>query len=282
LAPTTTSTTTLAPTTTTTTTLAPTTTTTTTLPPTEFSEVEFTIEAPYSLIDTPENMTIYSNELKTEIASVTGSPYDSITLTNTRPGSIINTVRLETIYVELLQYIVQNGLFSITIDGVTYPAIASSFVILDNICFRKGTIILTPSGYKCIESLTIGDFVKTAQGHLVKIQYITSFIGRDNKCPLNLLHKGSLGTNKPVTDLYMSEGHAYCNNGIWCHMKCSSIAMKLDEDDIEYYNIVLDNYLENTLVASGVEVESLFKMKDLDMKWNCGKDNCKPVITRRK
>ena len=65
-------------------------------------------------------------------------------------------------------------------------------------------------------------------------------------------------------------------------MKCSSIAMKLDEDDIEYYNIVLDNYLENTLVASGVEVESLFKMKDLEMKWKCGKDNCKPVITRRK
>jgi hypothetical protein len=56
--------------------------------------------------------------------------------------------------------------------------------------------------------------------------------------------------------------------------------MKLEEDNIEYYNIAVDNYLENTLVANGVEVESLFKMPGLDMKWNCGKDNCKPIITR--
>ena len=80
----------------------------------------------------------------------------------------------------------------------------------------------------------------------------------------------------------MSEGHAYRKDGHWCHMKCSSVAMKLQEDNIEYYNIALDNYLEHTLVANGVEVESLFKNPGLEMKWNCGKDNCKPIITLRK
>jgi hypothetical protein len=58
--------------------------------------------------------------------------------------------------------------------------------------------------------------------------------------------------------------------------------MNLDEDNIEYYNIVLDNYLEHTLVANGVEVESLFNMPGLEMNWNCETDNCKPVITRSK
>ena len=80
-------------------------------------------------------------------------------------------------------------------------------------------------------------------------------------------------------DLYMSEGHAYRYKGRWTHMKCSSVAMELDTDDIEYYNIAVENYIQHTLVANGVEVESLFNMKDLEMTWNCKTDNCKPVIT---
>jgi hypothetical protein len=54
--------------------------------------------------------------------------------------------------------------------------------------------------------------------------------------------------------------------------------MEIDVDDIEYYNIAVENYLENTLVANGVEVESLFNMKGLEMTWNCNTDNCKPVV----
>ena len=76
----------------------------------------------------------------------------------------------------------------------------------------------------------------------------------------------------------MSEGHAYRNKGLWTHMKCSSIAMKLDVDNIEYYNIAIDNYLEHTLIANGVEVESLFNIKNLEMTWNCSIDNCKPQL----
>jgi hypothetical protein len=143
-------------------------------------------------------------------------------------------------------------------------------------------MILTPGGYRAVETINSGDVVTTAQGRVVKIKKVTSFTGTVDKCPLYVLHKDSLGTNMPLTDLYMSEGHAYRHNGQWCHMKCSSAAMKLDVDDIEYYNIVLDNYLENTLVANGVEVESLFNMNGLEMTWNCGTDNCKPVIAVKK
>jgi hypothetical protein len=227
-------------------------------------------------------MAEYKVNITEQIVSVTGAPPDTIIITSVTPGSIVNQVRLPTIYVPSLQYAVQNGLFEITIDGVTYQAIPSSFIILNNICFHKGTVILTPSGYKTVDSLNVGDLVKTAQGRVTKIQNITSFIGKADKCPLYVLHKDSLGTNKPIRDLYMSGGHAYRNEGHWCHMKCSSVTMKLDENNIEYYNIVLDNYLEHTLIANGVEVESLFKMPGLDMKWNCGTDNCKPIISIKK
>jgi len=266
---------------TTTTTSTTTTTTTTTKPPIEYSEVEWATNAPYSLLNTDEKKVTYKANLKDQVVIVTDAPADTVTVLGVRPGSIINTVRLPTIYVPALQYMVQNGLFYITIDGVTYPAIPNSFIILDNICFKKGTMILTPNGYIPIETLTSNDFVVTAQGRITKIQSVVSFVGRANKCPLYVLKQGVLGISKPITDLYMSGGHAYCNKGRWCHMKCSSVAVKLGEDKIEYYNIVLDNYFQHTLVANGVEVESLFKVSGFEMTWNCRRDYCNPVISEK-
>ena len=283
LPPVTTTTTTAAPITTTTTTLPPVTTTTTTvapttLPPTENSIVQFSIDAPFSLLDTEIAMAEYIINLKNQIASYSNAPENTIEVLSVTPGSIVNKVSILITNVPQLQYAIQNNYFEITIDNVTYPAIDNSFIVLDNICFNKGTMILTPSGYRAIETLKSGDLVKTAQGRVTKIVEVTSFIGRADKCSLYVLHKDSLGANKPIMDLYMSEGHAYRNKGNWCHMKCSSTAMKLEEDNIEYHNIVLDNYLEHTLVANGVEVESLFKIPRLKMTWNCGTDNCKSVI----
>jgi hypothetical protein len=147
-----------------------------------------------------------------------------------------------------------------------------------NICFYKGTNILTQNGYRPIECLKELDIVKTYQGNYIKIQKIIKFLGKQERCPLYVLQKSSLGSSLPLMDLYMSEGHAYRHKGRWTHMKCSSYAMKLDIDDIEYYNIVIDNYLQHTLIANGIEVESLFNMKDLEMTWNCGIDNCKPQL----
>jgi hypothetical protein len=167
-------------------------------------------------------------------------------------------------------------------DGSTLVDYANFFTITENICFKKGTMILTPNGYRAVESLNSGDLVKTAQGRVTKVQTVVSFTGKVNKCPLYVLKTGVLGANKPIADLYMSEGHAYRNRGYWCHMKCSSVAVKLYEDNIEYYNIVLDNYFEHTLVANGVEVESLFKVNGLVMTWNCNKDHCKPIISVKK
>jgi hypothetical protein len=246
--------------------------------PTINATVKFSINANYyTIITNLQALANYKNTLIDQIVAYTSAPRTTITILSILPGSIVNELTLPTEYVAALQNAVQNG-FYITINGVTYQAIPGSFVIVDNICFQKGTMILTPSGYKSIESLTKGDLVTTAQGVIVKIQKVTSFVGKQDKCPLYVLSKDSLAPNMPLMDLYMSEGHAYRYNGKWSHMKCSSLAMKVDLNNVEYYNIAVDNYMENTLIANGVEVESLFNMKGLKMTWGCKTDNCKPII----
>lgn len=271
-----TTTTTTTPTTTTTTTI----TTTTTQPVYKYVTVEFAINADYyKLIFDNASLLNYIDVLIDQIVSVTGAPRNSITILDVYSGSIVQIVKLPYEYLDALRNSILGGYFDIIINNIAYYAIPSSFKIIDNICFHKGTMILTPTGYKAIETLNIGDYIKTAQGKKVKIQQLIKFIGNKDRCPLYILQKGVLAHNMPILDLYMSEGHAYRHNDIWTHMKCSSVTMKIDIDNIEYYNIGLDNYIENTLIANGVEVESLFNIKNLSMTWNCDTDNCKPIIT---
>jgi uncharacterized delta-60 repeat protein len=289
-APTTTTTTTTVAPTTTTTTEAPITTTTTTIPPTYNSTVEFSIDANYNTIlqiggdglPNPIALEKYNQALIDEIVSVTGtnsSDVKIISIISITPGSIVNQVIIQNIYIESLQNSIDNNTFVINLNDTYYSSIPGSFKVIDNICFYKDTYIFTPSGYKKVNKLKVGDIVTTAQNKNKQIKKICNFIGFSDKCSLYVLHKDSLGINLPFMDLYMSEGHAYRHDGNWCHMRCSSHAMKVDIDNIEYYNIVLDNYLENTLVANGVEVESLFNMTEIDMNWYCGTDDCKPVFT---
>ena len=251
--------------------------------PTTKTTVRFSINGNYNtIIIDPGSLENYENDLIDQIVAVTGAPRSSITIISVTNGSIVNELTLPTEYVAALQNAVNNGSFFVTINGVRYMAIPGTFVIVDNICFQKGTMILTPNGYKAVETLKKDETVNTAQGGIVQIQKITSFVGKQQKCPLYVLNKGSLAPNMPLMDLYMSEGHAYRHNGKWSHMKCSSLAKKVDLDNVEYYNIAVDNYIKNTLIANGVEVESLFNIPTLKMTWHCKTDNCKPIIEIKK
>jgi hypothetical protein len=214
--------------------------------------------------------------------------YGSVTLTLTQ--RVVEFSGVTGINNGLSTYLVlYNGDSVVKYNGADLVDYANSFIIGTvptttttlPICFRRGTMILTPRGYKPVEGFKTGDMVKTVQGRNVPITKVHYFIGKREKCPLYVLHKDSLDYNVPLMDLYMSEGHAYSHKGRWTHMKCSSIAMKIDTDNIEYYNIAVENYMQHTLIANGVEVESLFDIDELKMTWNCKKDDCKPVITMK-
>ena len=235
-----------------------------------------------TVINSPTATEAFKLSVKRSVAEALNIPITSVTVLNLTPGSIIAEIYIQPELIPQLQTIVESGNLAVEYNGESYPANKNYFVVVDAICFHRDTLILTPSGYRKVQDLQKGDLVKTAQGRVVPVKRMVSFIGTESKCPLYVLHKDSIAPSVPMKDLYMSEGHAFRKNGNWHHMKCSDLATKVDMDNIEYYNIVLDNYLENTLVANGVEVESLFDMTGLKMHWKCEEDCCKPVIERSK
>jgi hypothetical protein len=167
----------------------------------------------------------------------------------------------------------------------------------ETICFHKGTHILTPEGYKPVELLKAGDLITTTKNikESILIKDMVKFIGKKADGALYCLPKDSLKKGKPLNDLYMSADHAYKHNGIWKHMKCASLTefphsrtkkytRETDEEDIEYYHIVIEDYFAHTIVAEGVEVETCFKDNEdgILMIWSCDEKACTPLKCEKK
>jgi hypothetical protein len=156
------------------------------------------------------------------------------------------------------------------------------FAVGPPICFQKGTGILTPRGYRPIETLQEGDLLCTRKGMVVPIQTLVAFTELDAQCPLYCLPTGALRDKCPQTDLYMSGNHAFRTNGKWRHMKCAPEAKRVDvkkEGGIEYFHIILTDYFEHTIYAEGVEVETCFKetVHAARMGWICNPEQCLPL-----
>ena len=161
----------------------------------------------------------------------------------------------------------------------TFPETAQFIPKSLTICFQKGTQILTPDGYKAVEEFIAGDFVTSTKSVSVPIKSMVQFIGKKEDGALYCLPKGALGPSKPLNDLYMSGEHAFKTGAVWKHMKCSAAARETDNDNIEYYHLILDDYFAHTILAEGVEVETCFEDKGdgILMSWVCNEKYCKPL-----
>jgi hypothetical protein len=237
---------------------------------------------------------------------------DSITLTSTTGGSLITlggtSGTLPGLYgSNTYVYVNENGGSATATDGDLIQIFGYNIVLggalgtpaesTETICFHKGTHILTPEGYKPVESLQAGDMVTTTKNikASIPIKDMVKFIGKKEDGALYCLPKDSLKKGKPLNDLYMSADHAYKHNGIWKHMKCASptefphsrtkkYTRETDEEDIEYYHIVIEDYFAHTIVAEGVEVETCFKDKEdgIMMVWSCDEKACTPLKCEKK
>jgi hypothetical protein len=184
------------------------------------------------------------------------------------------------------------------VDGATFTFLGVPFFLggvggggvlpnVTTICFQRGTKILTPSGYKPVEELLAGDLLTNTHNGTVPVRSMIKFIGKKEDGALYCLPKDSLKKNKPLNDLYMSGDHAFKHNGIWRHMNCASgerfsgkkSTYQTEQDDIEYYHIIIDDYFAHTIVAEGVEVETCFEDRDdgLMMAWACNEKCCTPM-----
>ena len=143
-------------------------------------------------------------------------------------------------------------------------------------CFQKGTNILTPEGYKPVESLKTGDLVTSAKDTTKSctIKSMLRFFGTEANCPLYCLPKDTLGENKPARDLFLSSRHRFQVDGQLRHMICmKDLAVKTNKAHIEYYHIELENCFD-TVLAEGLEVETFIDPRIVAHDWECTEACC--------
>jgi len=131
------------------------------------------------------------------------------------------------------------------------------------VCFLGNAPVLTPTGYRRIDSLSVGDMVRTAEGRDVAIQRVKHQRVPAPSASVNpyVIPKGTWGATE---NLAISPRHcvAVPDRGMVeaRELGLRQLAMKTTFD---YYNLELPEW-ENMVVA-GVEVESLAPKKRVVM-----------------
>ena len=134
------------------------------------------------------------------------------------------------------------------------------------VCFAAGTLIATPDGARCVETLSIGDCVLTLSGAATEIRWIgrqtisTLFGSADRLMPVRLA-AGSLGGGLPQSDLTVTADHALLIDGVLCHagalVNGATIThVPLDEmgDSFTVYHVETEAH--DIIIANGVPAET--------------------------
>jgi hypothetical protein len=123
-------------------------------------------------------------------------------------------------------------------------------------CFLGDAPVLTPSGYRNIATLAVGDLVKTSTGSTVPIQAVTvrNIMSSPLVNPL-LIPMGQYGATR---DLAISPDHKVQVGDTMIEARFLSLERKEMSGNFSYYNLELPDY-ENMIVA-GVTVESQYPM----------------------
>jgi len=121
-----------------------------------------------------------------------------------------------------------------------------------NICFLSGTGILTATGYQNIETLKVGDLVKTASGKDMPVKWV-GIQSVDINSNRNLLQSNpvviktdALGEGIPSSDLRVSPNHAIHVEGLLINggalVNGVNIYQEVPTEDFKYYHIELDSH----------------------------------------
>ena len=135
------------------------------------------------------------------------------------------------------------------------------------ICFLKGTFLSASHEYVLINTLKVGDLVRTITD-MCKVRWIGQMAFyrrqdgtfRDDVYPVRV-SAGAFGANQPERDLLLSQAHSVFVDGLLIPIgslvngKSILIDRSIDEDRIVYYHIELDNH--TAVFAEGLACESL-------------------------
>jgi hypothetical protein len=142
-------------------------------------------------------------------------------------------------------------------------------------CFTKGTMILTPNGYRAVETISVGDKVTTADGRVVRATVYQRKLLCTSKtnAPYHIPAR-TFGKAQPE-DLILSPLHAIqIKKGIWeipqeAAKRYSAIKQIDIGKPITYYHIETGNYFRDNLVANGCVVESFGLNAKKQIPANC-------------
>lgn len=154
----------------------------------------------------------------------------------------------------------QPGLVLITFNTYIPP----NNPTVDNVrCFPKGTTIMTPEGYKAVETLEQGSLVTTAANKVVAIKNVYSRTIQSTNATTApyLIPKHSFGAS-PTADLRLSPLHAFqIKKGLWQIPKYAALSNKAIQqyglgESVTYYHVECPNFFTDNLIVDGTVVES--------------------------
>lgn len=189
------------------------------------------------------NNTFYGSGLWTGSDNYLLSDGSWTEITNISPPVL--TVFTESPWIEHIEYT--------SIDGFLTE------VVVEVKCFVTGTMILTSNGEVRIETLNVGDKIQVSDGRDIKIKQISiQKINNqiNNQIPY-CIKTGFFSNNEPNKDLYISGTHLIKpKNSTWT---CPLLIDKLKQIKTEgmYYNLVLENYNTDIIVANGIKCDSM-------------------------
>jgi hypothetical protein len=124
-------------------------------------------------------------------------------------------------------------------------------------CFPAGQRILTPEGWKAVETLRNGDTVITDKGVTVGAKVYSTTIKTTSKTAPITIPTNLFGNNLPSMPVRLSPLHAVRTaKGVWDFpfsllRKHSSVTQDDTCETVTYYHIELPNFLRDNLVLEG-------------------------------
>jgi hypothetical protein len=169
-------------------------------------------------------------------------------------------------------------------DADSYTESNDNAIIVEGNCILEGSLILTPSGQKLIETLKVGDEIITGDGKTIKIANMNGYQSKHVQRHPVKIPKDHFKKDVPFADTYLSLPHAIRFEGKWVHASCiPKRKICHDFEIVKYHHIYVENYLEHTIVVNGMEVEPWdgFKVFDETTKnyyWKCSKGHCERFL----
>ena len=162
--------------------------------------------------------------------------------------------------------VVSNTLTVSAVASPPAPAPPSNDASGNVICVCAGTMIMTPTGERAVESLSAGDLIVASDGRklpIVSLHY-TEVASCNAKNAPYVIKAGAFGKGLPHTDLAVSPLHALeVSKGKWMIPSMttdpalrSKMARYAEGQATTYYHLELANYLTDNFIANGVVSES--------------------------